>query len=58
MNQVECEVTEVLSPPYEEQGCWCVDVKYISWGHTSEGTVYKLTREEINKVEVGSVFLA
>lgn len=58
MNLVDCKVVEVLSPPYEEDGSWCVDVKYNSWGHISEGTVYKLTKDEIDQVSVGYVFQA
>ena len=49
MNTVACTVLEVLSPPYEEYGCWCVDVKYNSWGNISNDTVYKFSKEEATK---------
>lgn len=58
MNKVDCMVLEVLSPPYAVHGCWCVDVKYNSWGSVSEGTVYVFSKEEADKVEIGYVFQA
>lgn len=58
MNKVDCIVLEVLSAPYEENKCWCVDVKYNSWGDVSDGTVYVFSKEEANKVKVGYVFQA
>ncbi len=58
MNTVDCTVLEVLSPPYEEYGCWCVDVLYNSWGNISDGTVYVFSKEEADKVEIGYVFQA
>lgn len=57
-NSVSCKVIEVLSPPYEEFGRWCVDVKYNSWGNIYDGIVYVLTKEEAETVKVGYVFQA
>ncbi|WP_373156846.1 hypothetical protein [Bacteroides cellulosilyticus] len=58
MNTVDCTVLEVLSPPYEKYGCWCVDVKYNSWGNISNGTVNVFSEKEATKVEIGYVFQA
>lgn len=56
MNLVDCFVTKVLSKPYERYGMWCVDVEFDSYGHKSEGTIYGLTKEEADKVDVGYRF--
>lgn len=53
MNLVDCYVTKVLSKPYERYGMWCVDVEFDFYGHKSEGTIYDLTKEEADKVDVG-----
>jgi len=53
MNLVDCFVTKVLSKPYEHYGMWCVDVEFDFYGHKSEGTIYDLTKEEADKVDVG-----
>ncbi len=58
MNLVDCTVVEILSPPYEEHGCWCVDVKYNSWGSIADGTVYVFSREEAKNIKIGYVFQA
>ncbi len=58
MNKVECTVLEVLSTPYQEYRCWCVDVKYNSWGNISNGTVYVFSKEEADKIEIGYIFQA
>lgn len=58
MNTVDCTVLEVLSPPYEKYGRWCVDVKYNSWGNISNGTVNVFSKVEATKVEIGYVFQA
>lgn len=57
MNLVDCFVTKVLSKPYEHYGMWCVDVEFDSYGHKSKGTIYGLTKEEADKVDVGYKFL-
>lgn len=45
-------------PPYKESGCWCVDLRYDSWGNIADGTVYALIKEEMDKVTIGYVFQA
>lgn len=56
MNVVDCFVKKILRPPYKHGDCWCVDVEFISWGTVSKGTIYGLTLEEAQRVEVGYKF--
>lgn len=57
MNLVDCYVKKVLSKPYERYGMWCIDVEFDSYDHRSEGTIYGLTKEEADNVDVGYKFL-
>lgn len=57
MNLVDCYVKKVLSKPYERYGMWCIDVEFDSYGHRLEGTIYGLTKEEADNVDVGYKFL-
>jgi len=58
MNLLDCEVTVVLSSPYQidPPKYWFVDVKYNCYGRESETSVMLKTEVEADNVSVGYIF--
>lgn len=55
MNVLDAHITGIVGKPYQRYSHWFQKVKYNCYGHESNGTIMRKTKEGCEKVKVGDV---